>query len=137
MIYFAIAIVSAILAKQGASVNQTTVEALPLLVSLPLAIIYAPIVEESLFRGCIRRFIKNDKVFMIVSAIVFGLLHTAFSEATLYNVIVVALPYAAMGYFLAFLYAKTNNICTNMAFHAFQNTLAMILTIILKGLFLF
>ena len=136
LIYFVIAIVSAILAKQGTSVNQTKIEELPILLSLPLAIIYAPIVEETLFRGCIRRFIKSDKVFLVVSAITFGLLHTAFSEASIYNVIVVALPYAAMGYFLAYLYTKTNNICTNIAFHAFQNTMAMILTIIIKGLFL-
>ena len=48
--------------------NQESIMSLPLWNSIPLAVIYAPIVEESLFRGCIRRFIKDDKIFIIVSA---------------------------------------------------------------------
>lgn len=136
LIYFGVAMISALLSKEGASVNQSNVEALPILISLPLAIIYAPIVEETLFRGCIRRFIKNDKVFIIISGLAFGLLHTAFTEVNVYNAIVVSFPYVAMGCFLAYLYVKTNNICTNMAFHAFHNTIAMIISIIIKGLFI-
>ncbi len=132
--YFGISLLSIFLSRSGVSVNQESVESLPIWFSFPLAVIYAPIVEESLFRGCIRRFIKNDKVFIVVSALAFGLLHTAFTEATLYNVIVVALPYMAIGGFLAYLYVKTNNICTNMAFHSFHNTIAMIITILIKGI---
>ena len=135
LVYYVIAMVSALLVREGALVNQKSVEALPILVSLPLALIYAPIVEETLFRGCLRRFIKNDKVFIIISGLAFGLIHTL-SEASMYNVIIVALPYVTMGCFLAYLYVKTNNICTNMAFHAFHNTLAIFISIIIKGLFL-
>ena len=101
---------------------------------IPLAVIYAPIVEESLFRGCLRRFFKNDKVFIIISAISFGLLHTIFSEPNLYNAIVMGIPYMAIGGFLAYLYTKTNNMCTNMAFHAFHNAIVMIFVILIKGL---
>ena len=132
--YIGVALISVFLSKNGVSVNQENVEALPLWFSLPLAIIYAPIVEETLFRGCLRRFIKNDKVFIVVSALTFGLLHTAFTEANIYNVFVVALPYMAMGGILAYLYVKTNNICTNMSLHAFHNTLAMIISILIKGI---
>ncbi len=134
LFYIFVALISAVLSNGGVSVNQENVEALPIWLSLPLAVIYAPIVEESLFRGCIRRFIKSDKAFIAVSAIAFGLLHTAFTEATLYNVIVVALPYMAMGGFIAYLYAKTNNICTSMAFHAAHNLLAIILSIMITGI---
>ena len=105
---------------------------LPIWYSLPLAIIYAPIVEETLFRGCIRRFIKNDKLFIIVSALVFGLLHTAFSEETIYNALVLAIPYATMGGFLAYIYTKTNNMLCNMSFHCFHNTIAMIISILIR-----
>ena len=64
VIYFLIAMVTVFLAKVDTSVNQSNVEALPIWYSFPLAVIYAPIVEETLFRGCIRRFIKNDKIFI-------------------------------------------------------------------------
>ena len=131
--YIFIAFIVVILGKMGTSANQTSIEELPLWYSIPLAIIYAPIVEETLFRGCIRRFIKKDKLFIVVSALVFGLLHTVFSEANLIATLIQSIPYATLGGFLAYLYVKTNNICTNMAFHCFQNTIAMIFTILVKG----
>ena len=134
VIYFLIAMVTVFLAKVDTSVNQSNVEALPIWYSFPLAIIYAPIVEESLFRGCIRRFIKNDKLFIVVSAITFGLLHTLFTELNIFNAIVLAIPYMTIGGFLAYLYTKTNNMFTNMSFHAFHNTMAMIITILIKGI---
>lgn len=134
LVYFGIATVAMLLSKADTSINQNNVEALPIWFSLPLAVIYAPIVEETLFRGCIRRFIKNDKMFIIVSAISFGLLHTIFTEVNLYNAIVLAIPYMTIGGFLAYLYVKTNNMFTNMSFHAFHNTLAMIITILIKGI---
>ena len=134
LIYFVIAMVTMLITKVDTSVNQNNVEALPLWFSLPLAIIYAPIVEETLFRGCIRRFIKNDKIFIIASVLSFGLLHTIFTEVNFYNAFVLGIPYITIGGFLAYLYTKTNNICTNMAFHAFHNTMAMIITILIKGI---
>ena len=45
-----------------------------------------------------------------------------------------AIPYATIGGFLAYLYVKTNNICTNMAFHCFHNSVAMIISILIKGI---
>ena len=129
--YIFVAIIAALLCKEMNSANQESIMKLPIWYSLPLAVIYAPIVEEILFRGCLRRFIKNDKVFIAISAIVFGLLHTVFSEATLYNTIVMALPYMTIGCFLAYVYAKTNNILCNMSFHCFHNTIAMILMILI------
>lgn len=134
LIYFGIAFITIFLTKADTSVNQSNVEALPIWFSLPLAIIYAPIVEETLFRGCIRRLIKNDRVFIVVSALSFGLLHTVFTETSLYSVIVLGIPYMTIGGFLAYLYTKTNNICTNMTFHAFHNLVAMIITILIKGI---
>ena len=92
---------------------------------VPAAIIWAPIVEELIFRGSLRRFIKNNKIFIVISAVVFGLLHTIV-EATLTNVLFMAIPYMVIGGFFAYLYAKTENICTNIFSHAFFNTIATI-----------
>ena len=134
LVYLGVAMVVAFILRDATSANQQAGEELPILLSVPLAILYAPLVEETIFRGCIRRFIKNDKVFIIVSGIAFGLVHTIFSESSILTAIIQAIPYATMGGFLAYLYVKTNNICTNMAFHAFHNTLAVIVTILIKGI---
>ena len=132
VVYFLLAIIAVLLSNEFTSVNQENVMSLPIFVSFPLAVIYAPIVEETLFRGCIRRFIKNDKIFIVVSALVFGLLHTAFSEETLFNTLVMSIPYATMGGFLAYLYTKTNNMFSNMSFHCFHNTIAMIISLLIR-----
>ena len=106
--------------------NQQMLEQLPLWLSFPLAVIYAPIVEETLFRGCLRRFIANDKVFIVISGIVFGLLHTVFAETNIVNLFVLAIPYGFMGAFFAWLYVKTNNMMSNIFCHFINNFFAMI-----------
>lgn len=129
-IYYLAFFIGAIITKQGVSSNQTSVEALPLYVSAPLAIIWAPIVEESIFRGALRRFIKNSTVFVIISAIAFGLIHTITSEDTIVKVLALSLPYACMGGFAAYMYKKTNNFCTSIFIHFFINIIAIIMTIL-------
>ena len=84
------------------------------------------IVEESVFRGTIRRFIKNDVVFILLSAVVFGAIHTV-HETTVLNKIIMTIPYATLGGFLAYIYAKSENIMTNIFAHFLQNTIATVL----------
>ena len=60
------------------SINQQVVEAT--FKSAPLVMFItgtflAPVVEELVFRGAVRRIIKNKKVFVIVSGLIFGLVH--------------------------------------------------------------
>ncbi len=134
IVYYIASFIIIMLTKIGISENQQKVETLPIFILFPLTILYAPLVEETLFRGCIRRFIKNDKLFIVVSAICFGLIHTIFSETSLYNIIFASVPYMIMGGFLAYLYVKTNNIWTNITFHAFHNTLASLLLLLINGI---
>ena len=113
------------------SVNQETLNSLPLWYILPASIIFAPIVEETVFRVCFRTFIKNDKIYIIISGLVFGYLH-AMHEANLLNVIVMTLPYATLGSMFAYIYVKTNNPTGSMAVHAGHNTMASILSILIR-----
>ncbi len=128
--YLIVSLVCVFMINQGTSINQQAVEALPLWYSLPLSIIWAPIVEELLFRGCIRRFIKNNTLYIITSGLIFGLLHT-FSEQSVFSMIVLMIPYGLLGGFFAYFYTKTNNITTNMLCHSFHNTVVMLLQILL------
>lgn len=121
-------VICILLTRQATSVNQATIEAMPLWFTIPMAVIWAPIVEESIFRGVLRRFIKNDKLFIITSAIIFGLLHTIM-EASILNTIILAIPYAILGGFFAYIYAKTDNITNNILVHAFQNFIAIMMSL--------
>ncbi len=109
------------------SANQLALTGLPVWYLFFGSVIYAPVVEESVFRGSLRNIIKNNKLFIIISACLFGIIHTIGQEVNIMDTIVLALPYMAMGYVMANLYVKTNNIACNMALHALNNAIAVII----------
>ena len=125
IIYTVSCFISVFVFKQGVSVNQQSIESMPFWISFILAVFWAPVVEEILFRGCIRRFISNDTLFIVISGIIFGFLHTM-SEATLVEAITMMIPYAVIGCGFAYIYSKTNNITTNILCHFLHNTICML-----------
>ena len=130
LVFIAVSLASIIISRSGVSVNQSQIEALPKWFIIPTAVIWAPIVEEAVYRITFRRFLKNNIAFIIISAVIFGLAHTL-SEASIFNAIVMALPYSVLGGFLAYIYSKTENASCNILVHFFQNALAMTLSSIL------
>lgn len=114
--------------------NQAGLNSMPLWYVGPLAMIWAPFVEEGIFRGGLRRFVKNDKVFVVLSALLFGLLHTIGSETGLYNIFIQSLQYMVMGGVMAHVYTKTNNICVNMGVHCVQNTFGVVMMFLMSVL---
>ena len=127
LISLGIGIIKVILNIPTESANQETLNSLPIIYVGLLSILWAPIVEEGIFRGFVRRGIKNDKLFILISAIAFGLLHTIGIEETLYDTIIQSVQYAAMGGVFAYVYTKTNNLCVNTMMHMFQNIMATII----------
>lgn len=127
--FIIVSLICTFITKNGTSVNQEAVEALPKLMLIILSVIWAPVVEETIFRGVIRRFIKNDIVFIILSAFVFGFLHAA-SETSIINIIVMTIPYATLGGFLSYIYAKSNNLVNNMFVHSVWNLIAATISIL-------
>ena len=95
-----------------------------------LSVLYAPFAEELLFRGVIRKFIKSKYVFILVSGVLFGLLHVIDDSKTLAEFSYI-LVYSSLGIYLASLYYKTNNLWTNITFHFMQNTLGVLGMILL------
>lgn len=123
-------IITILLSGTLTSTNQESLGESPMWLIAPLAILYAPLVEESVFRGAIRRYVKKDWLFIIVSGVLFGAIHV-FSEATFTDALLNGIPYAVMGVGMAYLYAKSGNLFTNMAYHFLQNTLSIIIMIVL------
>ena len=129
---FVAALIRMVLGGDVETANQAGLNSMPLWYVGPLAVIWAPFVEESIFRGGLRRFVKNDKLFMILSAIIFGLLHTLGTETGLYNILIQSLQYMVMGFVMARVYVKTNNICANMGVHFVQNSFSVIMMILMS-----
>ena len=88
--------------------------------------IYAPIVEELLFRGCLRKVIKNDIIFILISGIGFGAWHVLGYEQSLIQYLYI-FPYSVVGICLSYVYTKTNNLTTNIGMHFLNNLIATIL----------
>ena len=108
---------------------QNSFNSNPVFIAL-LSMFYAPIAEELMFRGVLRKFIKNKKLFVIVSGVVFGLMHVIDDSKTLAEFSYVFV-YSILGIYLAGIYARTNNLCTNIFMHFMQNTLSVIGMILL------
>lgn len=130
IIYIVISVPVALIAGK-ISTNQAQLNELPLALTATMAILFAPILEEFMFRGLLRKSIPNDTLFMIISAFVFGAAHMLYAEENLMMYIYI-IPYTLLGYFLARSYAKTNNIFTNISIHFLWNTFAIILNVVVQ-----
>lgn len=117
--------------KNATSVNQETVESLPKLILVILAVFWAPVVEETVFRGTIRRYINNKIVFVLLSAFIFGFMH-ATGEGSILEIIFTTLPYATLGGWLAYIYSKTDNLANNIMIHGIWNLFAVIMSILVS-----
>lgn len=110
----------------GMAENQTSLNAMNPFFIIVIATLYAPLVEETVFRGAIRKLIKNDIIYIIVSAVAFGLVHTIGQEVNLLYTLAKAVPYAIMGGYMAYIYTKNNNMMYNISLHATHNFLVSI-----------
>ena len=125
--FLVINLICILITNNATSVNQEAVESLPKLVMFILAVLWAPIVEETVFRGVIRRFIDTKWVFIILSAFIFGFMH-ATGEGSLFEIIFTTIPYATLGGWLAYIYYKTDNLANNIMIHAIWNLFAVIIS---------
>lgn len=91
-------------------------------------VIYAPIVEEIIFRKSIRNIFKNKYVFIILSGLVFGVLHI--SDFTNITEVLYGIPYIIMGIDFAYIYYKTDNIFTTMSIHMIHNLILLLIQFI-------
>lgn len=114
--------------SDGVSENQKSIYEIPLFIQLILVLIYAPVVEEVLFRHMFRRLIKREGIYIIVSGVVFGGVHVLSSIGThrIIDVIAYALPHLGVGLYLSYIYASTNSIETCIIIHRALNLFSSI-----------
>lgn len=94
------------------------------------AVFIAPLMEELIFRQGIRNIFSNDKVFIIVSGLVFGGLHV-FSSITNWIDLLYLIPYCTPGFIFAYILNKTDNVLVPAGLHFLHNGLMMSLQVLL------
>lgn len=111
--------------------NEETLGKLNIFFILFGGCIYAPIVEENIFRNSFHYIFKNKILFLVISSVLFGLLHT-YEESSIFSVILQAIPYSLIGLFMAYNYTKTNNIAHTMMWHAMWNLVTTLITFFVR-----
>lgn len=91
--------------------------------------IVAPIIEELVFRQAFKDILLSPKVFVVVSGVVFGLLHVVFSYTSWIDFLYV-IPYSSLGIAFAYTVYKTDNITSSIMMHIIHNSAIIILSIL-------
>jgi len=119
----------AIGAEIGESENQNMIikitESAPLMMIIS-SVILAPIVEEGIFRLGLRKVISNDYLFIVLSGLIFGLMHIFPTDLSLSVALTYGITYVTMGIYLAYIYVDTDNIWINIIIHALNNLISML-----------
>lgn len=84
------------------------------------AVIFAPIIEELIFRNSIRHIVPNKYLFIFLSGFLFGFAHLGYTITSFIDVLTI-IPYGALGWMFAIMLEKTNNIFVSMGFHLMHN----------------
>jgi membrane protease YdiL (CAAX protease family) len=100
-----------------------------LIYALFSACIYAPFVEELIFRKYLRDIVTNNILFIITSGLTFGFVHTLASLGNPIEFLYI-IPYGIAGSTFAYIYVKTNNIFTTMSLHLIYNFIMVIASIL-------
>lgn len=99
------------------------------LLSFISASIFAPFIEEMLFRKSFGDIFKNKKLMVIMSGLVFGLLHVIFSLQTPWDLLY-TIPYGLLGSSFAYMMYKKDNIFIPITFHMLHNGILTLLSIL-------
>ncbi|MBE6160117.1 MAG: CPBP family intramembrane metalloprotease [Lactobacillales bacterium] len=94
------------------------------------SVIYAPLVEELVFRQSLKNIFPNKILFIIISGIIFGGLHviTGFSGPI---DLLYLIPYCAPGFAFAYILADSDNIFIPISLHFMHNGILIALQFIL------
>lgn len=94
------------------------------------AVIYAPIVEELIFRQSIKNIFNNKLLFIIISGLLFGSMHV-FGDFKNITDLLYIIPYSTPGIMFAYMLEDSDNICVPMSFHFIHNGILISLQFIL------
>jgi membrane protease YdiL (CAAX protease family) len=121
--------------KLGNSQNEVLVQSMikdtPWLMLL-FAGLFAPIIEEIVFRKSLKNVFKNMYLFIFISGFIFGLLHIISYNLKTPLELLYIIPYGALGLFFALMDYKIDSTYPSIFMHMFHNTALTLLAIFLN-----
>lgn len=95
------------------------------------AVFIGPVIEELIFRKALFGLIKKDTVALIVSTLIFGLIHVV-GEASIAEAIVNGVSYFVMGFVFGYIYLKNDrNIWVPTIVHIINNGISILFILLL------
>ena len=113
------------LGKNEEGVQQLITE-IPIIAFI-MTTVFAPFVEEMIFRKYLQDAIKNKTAFMILSGLIFGLVHVMGFDSWLEYILII--PYGALGFMFAKTLNETDNIYSTIMMHMLHNGVLTLLSI--------
>ena len=111
---------------QNESTVQELIKRIPV-VAFILTTIFAPIVEEMVFRKYLKDCVNHKVLYMILSGFIFGFIHTSVETNILELLLII--PYGALGFMFAKTITETDNIYTTIMMHMLHNGALTLLAI--------
>ena len=91
-------------------------------------VLFAPVIEELVFRLSFRNVFENKYVFIITSGLFFGVLHVIGTANDVLDFLYI-IPYSSLGFAFAYMLYKTKNFFTSACFHFMHNGILISLQI--------
>ena len=88
------------------------------------AVVFAPLLEELVFRKSFRYMFNNDTLFILASGLTFGAFHVIGSYESLIDLLYI-IPYSVPGIVFAYTLVKSKNIFVPMGLHFIHNGILM------------
>ena len=105
---------------------QNLIQKVPI-IAFFITTLFAPFIEEMIFRKCLQDCFNNKYLYMIISGILFGLVHVIGADNTLEYLLII--PYGALGFMFAKTINETDNIYSTILLHMFHNGCLTLLAI--------
>ena len=126
--FFIVSLFPNSVATNQETINNTLTQA-PIYMVIS-AVLFAPFLEETIFRFSFRKIFQNDIFFIIISGLVFGSLHVVGSFKNFIDLIYI-IPYSIPGCVFAYTLVKSKNIFIPMSLHFFHNGIMMFIETVL------
>ena len=94
-----------------------------------IIILLAPFLEELVFRLGFKKMTNNIKLFSIITGVLFGFVHVI-SSLSNPVMILLTIPYSAVGISLGYAFRETDNIFASISMHMIHNTITITFIII-------
>ena len=107
---------------------QTIISSFPI-AALFMTTLFAPIIEELIFRKSLQDAISIKKLFPLLSGLIFGYIHVMGASNILEYLLII--PYGSLGYAFGYILNKTDNIYCTIMMHMIHNGILTLLQVML------